>query len=83
MAFAARIGINPISWTNDDLPSFGGETTLETALAEGKAIGYEGFELGNKFPREPDALRAVLARHGLACVSGWHSGRLARGTVAN
>ena len=75
-----RIGINPISWTNDDLPALGGETPLETALAEGKAIGYEGFELGNKFPREPEALRAVLARHGLACVSGWYSGRLARGT---
>ena len=83
MAFAARIGINPISWTNDDLPSLGGETPLETALVEGKAIGYEGFELGNKFPREPEALRAVLARHQLACVSGWYSGRLARGTVAD
>ena len=39
-----RIGINPISWSNDDLPSLGGETPLETALSEGKAIGYEGFE---------------------------------------
>jgi inosose dehydratase len=76
-----RIGINPISWSNDDLPSLGGETPLETALAEGKAIGYEGFELGNKFPREPAALKAVLARHGLACVSGWYSGRLARRSV--
>ena len=83
MAFDVRIGINPISWTNDDLPSLGGETPLETALSEGKAIGYEGFELGNKFPRQPEALRAVLARHGLACVSGWYSGRLARGTVAD
>ena len=74
-----RIGINPISWSNDDLPSLGGETPLETALSEGKAIGYEGFELGNKFPREPKALAAVLGKHGLACVSGWYSGRLARG----
>jgi inosose dehydratase len=55
-----RIGINPISWSNDDLPSLGGETSLETALSEGKAIGYEGFELGNKFPREPKALASVL-----------------------
>jgi inosose dehydratase len=78
-----RIGINPISWTNDDLPSLGGDTPLETALSEGKAIGYEGFELGNKFPREPEALRAVLARHGLACVSGWYSGNLVRGSVAD
>jgi len=77
-----RIGINPISWTNDDLPSLGGEIPLETALSEGKAIGYEGFELGNKFPRESNALRAVLARHGLSLVSGWYSGRLARRSVA-
>jgi inosose dehydratase len=76
-----RIGINPISWSNDDLPSLGGETPLETALAEGRAIGYEGFELGNKFPREPHALAKVLDRHGLALVSGWYSGRLATGSV--
>ena len=82
MTFDVRIGINPISWTNDDVPALGGETPLETALAEGKAIGYEGFELGNKFPHEPEALRAVLAQHGLACVSGWYSGELARRTVA-
>jgi len=77
-----RIGINPISWTNDDLPWLGGETPLEVALAEGKAIGYEGFELGNKFPRKSAALRKVLSVHGLDLVSGWYSGRLARGTVA-
>jgi len=79
--FHARIGINPISWTNDDMPWLGGEIPLETALAEGKRIGYEGFELGNKFPREPEALRAVLAKHGLACVSGWYSGELGRRSV--
>lgn len=78
MTFDVRIGINPISWTNDDLPSLGGETPLDTALREGKAIGYEGFELGNKFPREPEALNAVLAQYRLACVSGWYSGQLAR-----
>jgi inosose dehydratase len=83
MSLDVRIGINPISWTNDDLPALGGETPLETALAEGRAIGYQGFELGNKFPRDPEALRAVLGRYGLACVSGWYSGRLARGTVAD
>jgi len=76
--FDVRIGINPISWSNDDLPSLGGETPLDVALAEGAAIGYQGFELGNKFPREARALRDVLAPHRLALVSGWYSGRLAR-----
>jgi inosose dehydratase len=76
-----KIGINPLSWSNDDLPSLGGETPLEVALSEGKAIGYQGFELGNKFPRESAALRAVLSQHGLELVSGWYSGRLARRSV--
>ena len=77
--FDVRIGINPISWSNDDLPSLGGETPLDVALAEGAAIGYQGFELGNKFPREPKALRKRAgARTGWRCVSGWYSGRLAR-----
>jgi len=78
-----RIGINPISWSNDDLPSLGGEIPLETALAEGRAIGYQGFELGNKFPRESKALAQVLERHGLSLVSGWYSGELARRSVAD
>jgi inosose dehydratase len=81
MGLDVRIGINPISWSNDDLPSLGGETPLDVALSEGAAIGYQGFELGNKFPREVHALRRVLERHGLALVSGWYSGRLARGSV--
>jgi hypothetical protein len=68
-----RIGINPISWSNDDLPSLGGEIPLEVALREGRQIGYQGFELGNKFPREPKALRDVL--HG--------SDRASRGFAAS
>jgi inosose dehydratase len=76
-----RIGINPISWMNDDLPSLGGDTLLESALAEGREIGYEGFELGNKFPSEGPALQAKLAEFGLACVSGWYSGFLAEDTL--
>ena len=48
---AIRIGINPISWSNDDLPALGGETPLSTALSEGREIGYQGFELNGKFPK--------------------------------
>ncbi|KVM83660.1 myo-inosose-2 dehydratase [Burkholderia ubonensis] len=79
--FEFRIGINPLSWMNDDLPSLGGETPLAVALTEGRDIGYEGFELGNKFPREPQALNALLGEYGLSLVSGWYSGRLAQRSV--
>ena len=82
MSWNVRIGVNPLSWMNDDLPSLGGDTPLETALAEGKEIGYEGFELGNKFPQDGPALKAKLDAFGLACVSGWYSGHLAAGMVA-
>lgn len=82
MSWNVRIGINPLSWMNDDLPALGGETALETALAEGKEIGYEGFELGNKFPKDGPALKAKLDAFGLACVSGWYSGFLAEDSVA-
>ncbi|MBB3174514.1 myo-inosose-2 dehydratase [Endobacter medicaginis] len=68
-----RIGSNPIGWSNDDLPELGGETPLATCLAEAREAGYEGMELGNKFPREPAALRAALEPFALACVSGWYS----------
>ncbi|KVW41017.1 myo-inosose-2 dehydratase [Burkholderia ubonensis] len=79
--FEFRIGINPLSWMNDDLPSLGGETPLAVALTEGRDIGYEGFELGNKFPREPQALKALLGEYRLSLVSGWYSGRLAQRSV--
>ena len=76
-----RIGINPISWTNDDLPQLGGNTPLETCLSEGTEIGYVGFELGNKFPKDPQALKDKLAGYGAVVVSGWYSGNLAQGTL--
>ncbi|MGQ0664761.1 MAG: myo-inosose-2 dehydratase [Pseudomonadota bacterium] len=73
---AVRIGINPLTWTNDDMPELGGEVALDTCLAEVRLAGYDGVELGHKFPRAPEALRPVLARHGLALVSGWYGARL-------
>jgi inosose dehydratase len=77
MGLAVRIGVNPTGWTNDDLPSLGAETPLEVALSDGQRIGYQGFELGGRFPRRAAALRAALLPRGLACVSGWWPGRLA------
>lgn len=70
---ALRIGANPIGWSNDDLRSLGGETPLETCLAEAREAGFAGMELGHKFPREPKALKAVLDKFGLDLVSGWYS----------
>lgn len=71
-----RLGINPLTWTNDDLPSLGAETTLETCLRQAREAGFTGVELGNKFPRVAKELRPILQAHDLRLVSGWYSGRL-------
>jgi myo-inosose-2 dehydratase len=73
---AVRFGTNPIAWSNDDLRELGGNTPLETCLKEAKQAGYEGIELGHKFPREPRALKDVLGKAGLDLVSGWYSAAL-------
>lgn len=71
-----RIGANPIGWSNDDLQDIGGATPLETCLAEAREAGFVGMELGHKFPREPNALKAALDPFGMACISGWYSAEL-------
>jgi len=70
---AIRIGINPIGWSNDDLRELGGNTPLDVCLAEAREAGFEGIELGHKFPRQAHALQPILAKYKLDLVSGWHS----------
>jgi len=79
---AVRIGANPIGWSNDDMRELGGATPLETCLAEAREAGFEGMELGHKFPREAKALAAALKPFGLACVSGWYSAELLKRDTA-
>ncbi|PQQ25086.1 myo-inosose-2 dehydratase [Photorhabdus hindustanensis] len=79
---AVQLGINPLTWTNDDLPTLGADTPLETCLTEGRQAGFTGFELGNKFPRQANVLGPILAAHDLMLVSGWYSGELLTRSVA-
>ena len=71
-----RLGMSPISWSNDDLPQLGGDTPLEVCLSETREAGFVGTETGGKFPKQADALSTVLKAHDLALVSGWYSGTL-------
>ena len=77
-----RLGISPIGWSNDDLPELGGSTPLETCLTEARLAGFEGIELGNKFPRDPAILRPILEKFGLSLISGWYSGRVRERSLA-
>ena len=76
-----KIGINPITWSNDDVPALGGDTPLETCLSETAQAGYRGTELGGKFPRQSAELGPILSSHGLELVSGWYDGRILDRTV--
>jgi myo-inosose-2 dehydratase len=62
------------------MPELGGDTPLDQCLTEARQAGFTGMELGNKFPRQPAALKKVLAAHGLDLVSGWYSAELLRRT---
>ena len=71
-----RIGANPIGWSNDDLQEIGGDTPLETCLAEAKEAGVVGHGEGHKLPTDGAALQDKLAEFGLIFVGGWYSTEL-------
>ena len=71
-----RIGANPIGWTNDDLQDIGGDTPLETCLAQAKEAGVAGMEKGHKMPGDGAKLKDKLAEFGLSFVGGWYCGRV-------
>jgi len=71
-----RFGVSPIAWINDDLPALGGDTPLESVLADAHEVGFSGIELGGKFPRDPAMLAPLLKRHQLTLVGGWYSASL-------
>ena len=71
-----KLGMSPISWSNDDLPELGGDTSLETCLRETRLAGYTGTETGGKFPKGADQLHKVLqAKFGRRWGFGRHGSR--------
>jgi inosose dehydratase len=77
-----RFGVSPIAWINDDMPELGGDTPLEQVLGDIRALGFAGVELGGKFPRDPQRLRALLDSYCLTLVGGWYSSSLLTRTAA-
>ena len=73
---AVRLAVAPIAWSNSDMPELGGETPLETCLAESRQAGFSGVETGVKFPESAEALRPLLEAENLRLASGWFSGLL-------
>jgi len=71
-----RLAIAPIAWTNDDLPDLGRENTFEQCISEMALAGFEGSEVGNKYPQDPVVLKRALDLRGLQICNAWFSAYL-------
>ncbi|MDE7079090.1 MAG: myo-inosose-2 dehydratase [Clostridia bacterium] len=68
-----KLGIAPIAWTNDDMPDLGAENTFEQCVSEMALAGFVGCEVGNKYPKDVDALKKALEMRGLSIANQWFS----------
>lgn len=68
-----KLGIAPIAWTNDDMPDLGAENTFFQCVSEMALAGYEGTEIGNKYPTDPAELLDALDVRGLQVANSWFS----------
>lgn len=71
-----KLGIAPIGWTNDDMPQLGGDLTFEQMVSEAALAGFQGTEVGGKFPTDPVALNRALDLRGIKIASQWFSSYL-------
>lgn len=68
-----KLSISPIAWTNDDDPTLGGETSFEQCISDMADAGYQGTELGSKYPKDARLLKQALSKKNLVLSSGWFS----------
>ena len=71
-----RLAIAPIGWTNDDMPDLGAENTFEQCISEMALAGFQGSEIGNKYPSDTAVLKHYLDVRGLQICNAWFSSYL-------
>lgn len=76
-----RLGISPLTWTNQAIMDLGDDIPFERCVAEASAAGFTGVELGRKFPQTQSAVLSGLAEFDLSPVSAWYSGFLSERDV--
>ncbi|HBP38233.1 MAG TPA: myo-inosose-2 dehydratase [Clostridiales bacterium] len=74
-----KLGIAPIGWCNDDMPDLGAENTFEQTVSEMALAGFQGCEIGNKYPRDAAVLKHKLDVRGLQVCNAWFSSLLTAG----
>lgn len=55
----------------------GDHISYETCITEAARAGFNGVELGRKFPQQPEMVQSSLAAVDLKPITAWYSGRLA------
>jgi len=68
-----KLGIAPIGWTNDDMPELGAENTFEQCISEMALAGFQGTEVGNKYPNDVTVLKKALSLRQMEIASAWFS----------
>ncbi len=68
-----QFGCAPINWSNDDLPSLGGELTYQQCLSEMALAGYTGSEGGIKYPKEFSVIKKAIDLRGITICNMWFS----------
>lgn len=68
-----KLGIAPIGWTNDDMPELGGEIPFEICIKQMNEAGFQGTEVGSKYPKDPAILLKALLPYKLTIASQWFS----------
>ena len=71
------LGIHPINWSNDDFKDLGADTPVEKCFQQMYEAGFAGAEVGNKYPKDPHKLNALMEPYRLRLIGGWHSTLLA------
>jgi inosose dehydratase len=69
-----KLGIAPLTWSNDDMPELlGKDIPFEQCVSEMALAGFEGTEVGRKYPADVNDLNKALSIRGLTICNAWFS----------
>jgi inosose dehydratase len=69
-----KLGIAPLTWSNDDMPELlGRDIPFEQCVSEMALAGFQGTEIGRKYPSNVTELNKALGMRGLTVCNAWFS----------
>lgn len=71
-----KLGISPLTWTNQSILELGDHISYDECITQAAEAGFNGLELGRKFPADASTVLSTLSEKGLVPVTAWYSGQL-------